>query len=61
MLAIYEISGKALNVPTFTLQMFQKKREKKMESVFEETMPQNQPKPEEENRYSGIGSREGPK
>lgn len=45
MLAIYEISGKALNVPTFTLQMFQKKkREKKTESVFEEIMPQKQPK-----------------
>ena len=43
MLAIYEISGKALNVPTFTLQMFQKKREKKMESVFEEIMPENNP------------------
>ena len=43
MLAIYEISGKPLNVPTFTLQMFQKKREKKMESVFEEILPENNP------------------
>ena len=43
MLAIYEISGKQLNVPIFTLQMFQKKREKKMESVFEEILPENNP------------------
>ena len=44
MLAVYEISGKPLNVPIFTLQMFQKKkRKKKMESVFEEIMPENNP------------------
>ena len=30
-----------------------------MESVFEETMPQNQPKPEEENRYSGYRKHRG--